>query len=209
MPVFPGFDGTSYHDGIDTMEGLADLTAELHGAAIGEPCDLVSQSFGGWVSLWLTVKHPGMVEKLVLECPAGFAIDGSSLPNDPQAMFRMLFAHPEKLGPPSKTPAQMEANSIALRRYPRSFVAEDLFPRLEEVRSPALILHGTLDRLAPRDGMLFLKSRLPQSHLYFVEDSAHVIHSDQPERYLGLVGAFLASGEDWLSRARVNGVVRG
>jgi pimeloyl-ACP methyl ester carboxylesterase len=198
MPVFPGFDGTPFHDGIDSMEKLADLAAAFHDGVIGQPCDVMSQSFGGWVSLWLAVKHPDKVEQLVLECPAGFQIDGGGLPSDPKVIFEMLYAHPEKIPPSTKTPEQMAASAKAPRHYLTGFVASDLHARLGEVRARTLILHGTLDRLAPKAGMQLLKSKLPRGHLHYVYDSAHVIQSDQPERFLRLVSSFLGRGEAYI-----------
>jgi pimeloyl-ACP methyl ester carboxylesterase len=191
-PVFPGFDGTPFHPGVDTMAGLADLAAQFHDAVIGARCDLMSQSFGGLVSLWFAVTHPGKVDHLVLECPAGFRLDGSPPPAaSPEEMQRLLYAHPEKIPPSDKDRA-------APRHYNRGGVPADLHARLGEVAARTLILHGTLDRLAPAEGMRFLKSKLPQAHLHFVYDSAHVIQVDQPERFLRLVLAFLERGDAYI-----------
>jgi pimeloyl-ACP methyl ester carboxylesterase len=195
--IFPGFDGTPYHDGVDTMERLGDLAAEFLDKLIGKPCDVMSQSFGGWVSLWLAVKHPEKVEQLVLECPAGFQIDGGGLPG-PQEIFGMLYAHPEKIPHSTKPQDQMAASMQAPRHYIKGFVATDLHARLGEVQARTLILHGTLDRLAPQAGMQLLQSKLPHSHLHYLYDSAHVIEVDQPERFLKLVSSFLERGDAYI-----------
>ena len=198
-PVFPGFDGTPFHPGIDTMAGLADLAAQFQDAVIGARCDLMSQSFGGLVSLWLAVKHPDKIDHLVLECPAGFRLDGSPPPaSSPEEMQRLLYAHPEKVPPSSKDRAAVEAGRAAPRHYNRGGVPADLHARLGAVTARTLILHGTLDRLATAEGMRFLKSKLPHAHLHFVYDSAHVIQIDQPERFLRLAASFLERGDSYI-----------
>jgi pimeloyl-ACP methyl ester carboxylesterase len=198
MPVFPGFEGTPPHPSIDSMAGLADLVAAFHAQIVGKPCDVMSESFGGWVALWLAIQHPDLVEQLVLECPAGFMIKGGGLPNDPQEIFRMLYAHPEKIPPMTKSPAELAANATAPRRYLKSFHAEDMIARLGEVKARTLILVGTLDRLVPKEGMQLLKQKVARSHLHYVYDSAHVIEVDQPERFLHLVKSFLERGEAYI-----------
>ena len=70
-PVTPGFDGTAPNQDIASMEQLADLAARFAEHVIGKRCDVIGQSFGGWEALWLAVKHPGTIDHLVLEAPAG------------------------------------------------------------------------------------------------------------------------------------------
>ena len=198
-PIFPGFDGTPFHDGVDSMEKLADLAAAFQEAVIGARSDVASQSFGGLVSLWFAVKHPDRVDHLVLECPAGFRLDGSGPPAvSPEEMQRLLYAHPEKIPPSDKDRAAAEAGRAAPRHYNRGGLPGDLHARLGEIAARTLILHGTLDRLATAEGMRFLKERMPKAHLHFVYDSAHVIQVDQPERYLRLVGKFLERGDSYI-----------
>lgn len=198
-PVFPGFDGTPFHPGVATMEQLADLAARFHDTLIGPRADVMSQSFGGLVALWLAAKYPDKVDHLVLECPAGFRLDGSGPPAaSPAAMQALLYAHPEKLPPSGKDRAAVEAGRAAPRHYSRGGLPADLHARLGDVAARTLILHGTLDRLATAEGMRFLKSKLPHAHLHYVYDSAHVIQVDQPERFLRLVSAFLERGDSYV-----------
>src|SRR5688572_29343490 len=53
VPVFPGFEGTSFHEGVDTRHALARLASEFINQVIGRPCDVMGWSFGGCVALWL------------------------------------------------------------------------------------------------------------------------------------------------------------
>jgi pimeloyl-ACP methyl ester carboxylesterase len=140
------------------------------------------------------VKHPAQIERLVLECPAGFRLDGSPPPaSSPEEMQRLLYAHPEKIPPADKDRAAVEAGRAAPRHYNRGGVPSKLHARLGAVTAPVLILHGALDRLATAEGMRFLHGKLPNARLETVADSAHVIQVDQPEAFLALVEPFLAA----------------
>ena len=62
-----GFEGTAQHPGIETVPQLAGLAAEFAQKVIGQACDIIGHSFGGWVALWLALSHPDCVDHLVLE----------------------------------------------------------------------------------------------------------------------------------------------
>ena len=62
---------------------------------IGGKCDVVAESFGGWVALWLAAKHPDLVEQLVLQGPAGLRDPGTGgVPADPDGRMRALYSSP-------------------------------------------------------------------------------------------------------------------
>ena len=67
MPTMPGFNGTPTHAGIATMKDLGGLTAAFIRVTVGKSCDVVAESFGGWVALWLLF---GMSARL-RACEAG------------------------------------------------------------------------------------------------------------------------------------------
>ncbi len=71
-PIVPGFDGTPVLDGVDSMPALADLTARFIEDLPGRAADVVGSSLGGWLGAWLAVRHPNLVEHLILSAPAGF-----------------------------------------------------------------------------------------------------------------------------------------
>ena len=72
MMVAPGFDSTPTREGVDTMPALADLTASFIDEVAGEPCDVIGQSFGGFLSVWFAVRHADKIGFLVPQCPSGF-----------------------------------------------------------------------------------------------------------------------------------------
>ncbi|HEY5209649.1 MAG TPA: alpha/beta hydrolase [Stellaceae bacterium] len=200
MPIVPGFDGTDWLPGITTMTDLAGLMAAFATAAIGEPCDVIGHSFGGYLALWLTVLHPKSVGQLVLESPAGFQPpDAPAFPTDPTELLRRAFAHPERLQPQAEDPSLALANLGTARAYMAGIGMDHaLMARLGEIGCLTLIVQGTKDGILAPDGARAIKSRIRRSHLIFVYDAAHVIETDQPARFTALVGDFLGRAEGFL-----------
>src|SRR5205085_6452236 len=117
VPAAPGFNGTPKHGAVSSMGDLSDLMAEFAQHIIGGKCDVVAESFGGWVALWLAAKHPDLVEHLVLEGPAGLRDKGTGgLPADPGARMRALYAHPERAPMETRSP-QMIADTVRARDF--------------------------------------------------------------------------------------------
>jgi len=199
-PVTPGFDGTEPHPGVASMEELADLAAAFADAVIGKPCDVIGQSFGGWEALWLAVKHGAKVDHLVLEAPAGVPAGGKGgLPADPAEARRKLFAYPDRAPPMTKPPEQLQGNRRMLDHYHAISLSDERLPGLvSSIKAPTLILMGTKDEIIPRETGQFLKAQIAGSHLAYVYDAAHVIESDQPERFSRIVSSFLERGDAYI-----------
>lgn len=200
VPIMPGFDGTPAHAPVKSMKGLAGLAGEFVELAVGGPCDVIGCSFGGCLAAWLAAERPGLVDHLVLECPAGFRPKGKGeRPADPEALKKLLFLHPEKLPPESKPAEQEAGNRKMLPRYGYSAdTDEELLARLPSIDKLTLILHGTADRMIPKESVQLLKSRLPHAYLVYIWDAAHAIEVDQPERMLAVLTSFLQRSEGFM-----------
>jgi len=199
-PLTPGFDGTPVNPAIKSMEGLADLAASFIEAVIGTHCDVLGQSFGGWEALWLAVKHSAKVDHLVLEAPAGVPAGGKGgLPADPAEARRKLFAYPDRAPLMTKPPEQLQGNRRMLDHFGAISLSDPTLPaRVGEIKAPTLILMGTKDEIIPRETGQYLKTHIAGSHLAYVYDAAHVIESDQPERFLRIVSSFLERGDAYI-----------
>jgi len=200
VPIAPGFDGTPAHPSVKSMKALAGLAAEFMEKTVGAPCDLIGCSFGGYLAVWLAAQRPDLVDHLVLECPAGFRPKGhGGRPPDPEELKKLLFLHPEKLPPETKT-AEIEAgNRKMLPHY--GYAAdtdEELLALLPSIDKLTLILHGTADRMIPGESVQLLKSRLPHAYLVYIWDAAHAIEVDQPERMLAVLTSFLQRSEGFM-----------
>jgi pimeloyl-ACP methyl ester carboxylesterase len=198
-PIAPGFDGTPAHASVKSMKALAGLVAEFIERTVGGPCDLIGCSFGGYLACWLAAEHPALVDHLVLECPAGFRPKGQGRPSSPEELRKLLFLHPEKLPPETKTAEVEAANRKMLPHYGYSMdTDEELLARVPSIDKLTLILHGTADRMIPGESVQLLKSRLPHAYLVYVWDAAHAIEVDQPERMLSVLRSFLERSEGFM-----------
>jgi pimeloyl-ACP methyl ester carboxylesterase len=200
-PTAPGFEGTPTHDKVMTVRDVAELCGEFAAKVIKEPCDVMGHSFGGWTALWLAVNHPDAVGQLVLEAPGGLRIGMKPVPPpaDATEMRRRLYLYPDKAKGMFKTPEVAAANMQAFGRYSGGvLVDEDLLAQLAEIKARTLIILATKDEMIPAKTGHVLKEKIPLSHLTYVFDAAHGIESDQPERMLRLVSAFLERGEAFI-----------
>lgn len=202
VPTFPGFDGTARHEGIASKQALADLAAEFAEKEIGDVCDVIGHSFGGWVAAWLAVRHPERVDHLVLECPAGFIPEGKGgLPSDPEEMRRRMYAHPERIPADEKPPEIVQANRALLGHYgPAGTLDQALIGELGNIRSMTLVIAGAVDGVIPAESGQLLKARIPRCYLTYVHDAAHNVEIDQPNLFLRLVTDFLKWGDGFLVR---------
>lgn len=203
MPTMPGFNETPPHAKVSRMAELADLAAELVQRTIGKSCDVMAESFGGWIALWLAAKHPELVGQLVLEAPAGMRTRGiGGLPPDPAERDRRLYAVPERAPKDPRYAQALPGNSKMAASYTGGETLDaELVKALPSIRARTLLLFGTKDAVTPvEDVGRRLKTGIPHSHLSYVYGAAHAVEFDQPERVARLVGAFLERGEAFLVR---------
>jgi len=200
VPTAPGFNGTPLHATVQSIRDLAELMAAFAAAVIGGKCDVVAESFGGSVALWLAARHPDLVEHLVLEGPAGLRDPGSGgLPADPAARLRALYAHPERAPQETRSPQEIAATATARDRYVGGIDFDTaLHAALPQIKARTLVVMGTKDTVAPVIVAHRIKAAVPNSHLSFVYGAAHSIEFDAPERVGPLIGAFLDRGEAFI-----------
>jgi pimeloyl-ACP methyl ester carboxylesterase len=202
MPTTPGFNATPEHPGVGSMVDLADLAAKFARSVIGGPCDVVSESFGGWQALWLAVRHPDLVGQLVLQAPAGLRDEGAGgLPADPDARLRKLYAIPERAPKETRSPEVLAENQRQRDRYfGGRNLDTDLQAALPSIKARTLIVFGTGDEVVPISTARRLLAGIPQAHLTYIYGAAHAPEWDQPDKVARLIGAFMEHGEGYLVR---------
>lgn len=207
QPYAPGFDGMPLHKGISGMEALADVMAAFIRQTCGK-CDLVGESFGGWLALWIAAKHPDLVGQLVLEAPAGLRADNKGgLPAAFEARQRALYAQPARAPVEKRSAAQQMANRKATLTYTQGMAFDDaLAARLSGIKARTLILMGTQDTIIPAETGHLLKGSIPQSHLTYIHGAAHALEFDQPRRVGALALDFLDRGECFLVREKTSAI---
>jgi len=165
VPVFPGFEGTSFHEGVATRRALAGMVAEFSVKVIKTRCNVMGWSFGGAVALWLALERPQLVERLVLECPAGLINIDPHIKRVNRALLEHYGAEDGK--------------------------DEALVARVGEVRHATLILQGTNDGTIPVPSARLLEAALENAALVCIDGAGHDLEVDAPERVLAAAREFL------------------
>jgi proline-specific peptidase len=70
----------------------------------------------------------------------------------------------------------------------------DVMDRLGEIQIPALLVGGRYDECTPGH-LEEMHRRIAGSQLAIIEDASHLCFAEQPEKFMGLVNAFLAARE--------------
>jgi pimeloyl-ACP methyl ester carboxylesterase len=165
VPVFPGFEGTPFHPGIDTRQALARLVAEFHGQVVKTRCAVMGWSFGGCIALWLALEQPQLVERLVLECPAGLISIDKRIKRVNRALLEHYGAEDGK--------------------------DRALLARVGEIGHATLILQGADDGTIPPASAELLNGILDHASLLSIAQAGHDLEVDQPERVLAATREFL------------------
>jgi pimeloyl-ACP methyl ester carboxylesterase len=194
---------------------IADSVAmTLRNLGLG-PVAIEAESGGGRISLWLTVDHPDLVDRLVLA-----AVASESPPDSPMAermgkwievaeagdwgtfFARMAksmspgpaqeagsFAAAARLQPKPATPERF-IGELTATLDPSSFVTD----RLGEIGVPALVLAGEQDQVVPLSSTQLVAERIPGAHLITDPECGHTVRSSF-RGYDDLVESFLAEGD--------------
>ena len=179
------------------------------------PVAIEAESGGGRISLWLTVDHPDLVDRLVLA-----AVSSETPPDSPMAQrmgrwielaeagdwgsfFAMLaqqmkagteaeagsFGAAARLQPRPATPERF-IGELKATRDPTSFVTD----RLGEIGVPTLVLAGELDQVVPIASTRLVAERIPDARLVTDPECGHTVRSSFRD-YDRIVEAFLAEGD--------------
>jgi pimeloyl-ACP methyl ester carboxylesterase len=199
--VCPGFEGTAQHPALKAIIDYADLVGDyIKGNCHGE-CDIVAESFGGWVALWVAVRHPGLIGQMVLEAPAGLCPPGKGgLPASPEERFKKLYAHPEKAPEDNRPVDILQGNGAAFMGFGGLIFDAALAAALPDIKARTLVLMGSLDEIIPPETGHLLKAKIPLSHLIYIWDAAHSLEIDQPEKVAAIALDFLDQGESFIVR---------
>jgi 3-oxoadipate enol-lactonase len=178
-----------------SMAAYADDAAGLAAAVGWSACAVIGVSFGGMVAQELVVRHPGLVERLVLCCTSPGGAGGSSYPlHELQEMApdvrerRMIAlsdtrydeswqaAHPKEMGAMlsmgraravvgAGEPGREEGAALQLAAR----ATHDVWDGLPAVAAPTLVCAGRYDGIAPVANSEAIAGRIPGAELAVFE----------------------------------------
>ena len=193
VPSQPGFDGST--PGLAaTIPDVADVMAAFIGATVGR-ASVIGESFGGAVASWLAVRHPQVVERLILAAPAGLN-DPASGPRlaslSPADMAVLLYGRPPSEQPSPAVAEQRQRNRAnAFRLMGGRAYDADLAAQLGTVAAPTLIVWGTADQMIPSSRAAQIAERIPGAQVVLLNGAPHVLSAAVPDQFLPPVLGFL------------------
>ena len=198
-------------------ERQVDLTIGLMDRLGMEEAVLVGHSAGGRIAALTALRRPERVKALVLVAPALGAGDGPpgwvnpllrtpqmrrlgpllvrSISSSGQDTIRLAWHDPERItdeimGGYTK-PLRVENWDRALWEFTVSQRAEDLVPRLQEIRVPVMVITGDDDRIVLPDRRADLVNHLPDARLVLIPQCGHLPHEERPAEFMDAVADFL------------------
>jgi pimeloyl-ACP methyl ester carboxylesterase len=200
----PGFGTEENQRTCDMPELAATMAKAAQGLGLKQ-FNLMGTSFGGKVALLFALQSPELVRALVLEAPAAIRPAGLQPPSgSPEAVARLVYAHPERMPPRPPVDPALAARMLALTKRLRGPDRDpDLEGRLGGLTIPVLAVFGTRDGLIPPEMARLYKDLIPDAHLVFVYDAGHAISAERPEAFVEVVGDFLEREDAFvISRAK-------
>jgi len=193
----PGFGASPVNQRTKTLPELAGTMVEAVTALKIDRFNLLGNSFGAKLALWVAIEQPEQVAALVLAAPAAIRPAGPPIP--PARMRALLYAHPERQPPVPPLDAATQAKHQALiDRLIGPARDSELEARMPGLNLPVLVVMGTEDKAIPPELGRHYVELLPQGRLVFVYDAAHAVDADRPEAFASLVADFLARKEEFL-----------
>lgn len=196
-----------------TIADLADDGAFVLAALGVQRASVVGISLGGYVALQMTLRHPELVEKLVLVSTSATYIAPSpdllaqiqALQGDPQLevgerMQRILalltapgyFAnHPEDWDWIAAWARYRPQSQAAADRQMQAALTFDVSGQLDRIQVPTLVVHGELDRRVLPESGRSLAQHITGARFILYPDTGHLVPVERAEEFNQDVLAFL------------------
>jgi pimeloyl-ACP methyl ester carboxylesterase len=180
VPELPGFGYRPLDPGFRLAEA-ADVMARWLERLGATPAALAGHSLGALVAMWLAVRRPEVVARLVLIAPpvrtAGARPHHHALP-----MLRTLAAVP---------PA---AAATIVRDVAGESRPAGAGPAPASIAHPALVVQGARDRVVPPRAAAEFAGAMPRGRLILLPRAGHVPMLDAPAEVAGAAMPFLREG---------------
>lgn len=204
----PGFGGSARVPGPYAIESLSDAVAEFIRAHDLGAVALVGNSMGSTVAQHVALRHPALVQRLLLTAAgASFSLPVEKrkspqeqrqywVTRDAVQMVNGFFIRGE---PPADHAAAFYAAARQMSveaaiEADRSNVEWSTLDRLHEIEVPTLIIEGAHDRSRSPEQGAIMAAHLPHARLVVQANSAHTPQWDEPEAFRAAALPFLLEG---------------
>lgn len=197
LPSLPGWDDSELGS-CATHQDVAGVIASFIEQSAEGAVDLVGESAGSPVALWLTINRPELVSKLVLVAPP--VLGHAHRPNfgSTEQLLRMLYGDdPDWSEPPSDADEARRVRNTGAnaQRYRSPEAMQALLGKLPEVKAPTLLLWGTEDSISPPELGAPYKQLIPNAYRIYVYGAAHSLPVAAGPRFVKLTLDFFDRGE--------------
>jgi pimeloyl-ACP methyl ester carboxylesterase len=171
-----------------TCEQHADDIALLLKHLKVEEADFFGDSFGGTIAVMMTVRHPGLVRRVVSLGGSLAPYPGTAADRPPADSDLVKWQREEyrRVAPdPEQWPTLLDKATKSLIAW-RGFSAE----QLKAIKAPVLLVCGDHD-LIPVERCAEWARMIPNAQLAVIPDASHFVHFSEPEKLLSTVASFL------------------
>ena len=195
-----------------SIEAMANDAAE---ALDSRRAHVAGFSMGGYIAQTLALRHPELVEKLVLVCTGTGGPDYARTPAETIATWEAYAdrSPPEfarATMPLSFAPGwtdehaeefeQILADRLEYPTPPECWRAQydacwrfvEKSSPIEEIEAPTLVVHGDADRIVPFENGIELERRIPTSTLVEFPGGGHLLFLESADRFNTVVSSFLS-----------------
>lgn len=206
VPYHPGFGESADDLRIESIGGYVRHYVNLFDQMGLKKFNLVGCSMGGRMAAEFAADHAGMLDKLVLVCPAGLDVPAHPMTNlgdiAPAELFGYLIKDVSVLqpflptGPDPQFGAMREREGASVGRILRngSLVNPELAASLPRIDVPTLLLWGREDRVIPAAQAQAWAGLLPRAAVRIVDDAGHLILDESAQGRAAVKEFLMRSG---------------
>ena len=176
---------------------------------------IVGISMGGFIALELALRHPKLVDRLVLTStsaggsthvpPHWLVMAMLVMPRigsrEPGRVAKRVYArimapgycvtHPDEWEDIAEIARYRPQPAAAYRRQLQACQHHDVAQRLGQIAAPTLVIHGAVDPLVPAANGMYLAEHIPSARLIMYPNTGHIPIVERAEDYNRDVLAFL------------------
>ena len=198
---YPGHGRSSGTESLKSIPAYSDFIYAFWKKLRVRPAVLIGHSMGGAIAMDLALRHPEMVDGLVLTCTAAkFAIPDERV-NAWKQVMQGRMGQPftkDSCSPATPMSVVQEGWMEQIKTDPRvryfDLVAcqqVDLTSKLGEIRKPTLVLAGQDDTTTPVAQSESLRDRIAGAKLTVVPQAGHWLPLEKPQEACDAIVAFL------------------